>query len=93
MIPNNRNRPADIWKLDGHDWYGNLISRAKAKSTEKEKIILMIDQLANSGDVKDEDITFVKRSDVRIEEEKKLFRPFSNDWKRNLNWKKDQRGV
>ncbi len=37
--------PSDMAKLDFHDWFGRLQDRFKAKVTEKEKGMLMMDKL------------------------------------------------
>jgi hypothetical protein len=50
MGKNNKTRlgqPAEIAKLDFHDWLGRLIDRTKAKTTEINKGMLMWDQIQN----------------------------------------------
>ncbi len=37
--------PAEVVKLDVHDWYGKLLQRTKAKTTEKDKGVMMIDRI------------------------------------------------
>jgi len=44
----NRNgRVAEIMRLDAHDFWGNLIDRQKAKTTEKNKGMAMIENIEN----------------------------------------------
>lgn len=37
--------PADIARLDFHNWFGQLHDRMKAKTTEKDKGVLMIEKI------------------------------------------------
>lgn len=42
---NRSGKPADIARLDFHDFFGRLQDRTKAKVHEKEKGVMMIDKI------------------------------------------------
>lgn len=66
--------PADIAKLDIHDWYGNLIARLKAPATDKMLGAAMIMKLKDMFTLTDKEIEELYDMFQRneMEEQKKL---------------------
>lgn len=59
---NRSGRQADIAQLTFHGWFGDLMDRIKAKTTEKEKGIMMLDKIENQFNISE-----VDREDFRKE--------------------------
>ncbi len=79
--------PADIARLDFHDWHGNLIDRTKAKVSEKDKGAMLVEKITNSFGIT---LEFVRR---RIDEwniEALTPTEFPEDQKDK--WTRDERG-
>jgi hypothetical protein len=87
-MDNNKRRfgqPADIARLDFHDWGGRIIDRTKAKTGEKVKGVLMIEKIKDRFGLDDEYIRNVNLDE--IQEEKRLL--FEHE---PIKWKRDAKG-
>lgn len=78
-------RPADIARLDFHDWNGEILDRIRAKVTEKKIGVLMIDKIKDNFGITDIDIRYYHNEEMK-EERKRIF-----DTK-PINWKRDEQG-
>ncbi len=78
MGKNNKTRiggPADIARLDFHDWCGRLIDRTKGKTTEKDKGLMMMERIENRfGITAEERQRFREEAMKEIEEDFKELR-------------------
>ncbi|KKN20300.1 hypothetical protein LCGC14_0937120 [marine sediment metagenome] len=92
---NRSGRQADIAQLTLHGWFGDLIDRIKAKTTEKEKGIMMLDKIENQFNISQMDREAFRK--VMKEREKEDFEemkeqarerrkgdPFTRDEKGNI---------
>lgn len=65
MKPKSRRQrsgvPADIARLDFHDWWGNLIDRIKGKVTQKNKGLEMLEKIEGSFSISEFDRKEYKR--------------------------------
>lgn len=52
---NRSGRQADVAQLTFHGWFGDLMDRIKAKTTEKEKGIMMLDKIESHFNINDFD--------------------------------------
>ena len=67
---NRSGRHADIAQLTLHGWFGDLIDRIKAKTTEKDKGMMMLEKIENQFSISESDrIIFRKEMQAREERE------------------------
>lgn len=74
-------RPAEIVRLDTHSWGGDLIDRIKAKTSEKEKGIMMLLCIKDIFNISWEDIGSYKNKEIEeiIQPKTKMFENLSKD--------------
>ena len=80
---NRSGRQADIAQLTFHGWFGDLMDRIKAKTTEKEKGIMMLDKIENQFDISNLD-----REDFRKEMKEREEKEF-DEMKEQAKHRKD----
>lgn len=86
-------RPADICRLDFHDFWGNLIDRLKGKVTEKNKGIEMMNKIEGSFGISEKDR--MEYDEKMLEWQKDAFTPteVSKDLKEGqIKWTRDEKG-
>ena len=67
---NRSGRQADVAQLTFHGWFGDLIDRIKAKTTEKEKGMMMLEKIENQFGISESDkVIFRKEMQEREERE------------------------
>lgn len=75
-----------IVRLDFHDWTGNLISRTRCKTAEKEIVMRMISQIMNRCDIGIEDYRKAAENELIREANEQRFAG-----KHNIKWTRDEK--
>lgn len=90
---NRSGRQADIAQLTFHGWFGDLMDRIKAKTTEKEKGIMMLDKIENQFNISEVDRkSFRKELKEREEKEFDEMREQAKERKDKDPFTRDEQG-
>ena len=86
-------RPADICRLDFHDFWGNLIDRIKGKVTEKNKGIEMMTKIEHSFGISGKDREDYEKKMLEWQRDTLTPTEVSEDLKgKQVKWTRDEKG-
>lgn len=78
-------------KLTFYDLAENVLNRIRAKTTEKNKGLYMIELIENRFGISEIDMKMFRRK--MIEMQKEAFKPtLKQDWQRKVKWHRNERG-
>lgn len=90
----NSNRVADIARLDFHDYFGRMYDRTRAKTTEKDKGILMLQKLEERFNIsKDDRDKFLKKlHEEELKEVEEIREQMRKRKSQVVQWTRDEDG-